>query len=52
VGLFYDIVDMLVAGNWAGGTGTYVLVISYYKWTSDGLFLPAKFSDFSKAVHL
>lgn len=52
MGLFYDIVDMLVADNWVAATGTYLLVISYYKWTSDGLFVPVKFSDFSKMVHL
>ena len=52
MGLFYDIVDMLVTDNWVVGTGTYILVIFYYKWTSDGLFVPVKYSDFSNAVHL
>ena len=43
---------MLVADNWMAVIGTYVSVISYYKWTSGGLFVPMKFSDFSKNVHL
>jgi len=52
MGLFYDIVDMLVADTWVSGTGTYILVIFCYKWTLDGPFMPVKFSDFSKTVHL
>jgi hypothetical protein len=52
MGLFYDIVDMLVADNWVAGTGTYVLIISCYKSTLDGLLVSVKFSDFHNTVHV